>query len=81
VRGDGRAEAPRRDLVGRPPRGGGEQLVVGRAPRLGRVDPGDDRLERGDVDPVGAQRGRERRRQDRLADAGVGAGDEDPARG
>jgi hypothetical protein len=81
VRRDGRAEAPRGDLVGRPPRRGGEQLVVGRASGLGLVDPGDDRLERGDVDAFGAQRGGQGRRQDGLADPRVGAGDEEPARG
>jgi hypothetical protein len=81
VRRDGRAEASRRDLAGGPPRGGGEQLVIGWAPGLGLVDPGDDRFERGDVDAVGAQRGGERCREDGLADAGVGAGDEEPARG
>jgi hypothetical protein len=53
--------------------------VVGRPSGLGLVEPGDRRLERRDVDPVGAQRGGDRRGDDGLADPRVGAGDEEAA--
>jgi hypothetical protein len=63
-------------------RRGGEQLVVGWPALVRRVvEAGDDGLERGDALAALAKCRAERRGNDGLADARVGAGDEQPADG
>jgi len=79
VRRDGRPEAMRRDLVHRARRRRREQLVVGGAVAVGLVEAGDGRLEGGHVEAVGAQRRDQRGGEHGLADARVGAGDEEAA--
>ena len=80
VRRDRRAEAMRRDLAGGATRRRGEQLVIGGAAGLRLVEPGDDRLERGDVArPSARSAAASAAASTVLPTPGVGAGDEEAA--